>query len=202
MIKAICFDLDGVYFTADGKRGFEQSLRDLGVPQEKITYALYKGDEMLSFVTGKMTEDEFWDFMRNYLELSFTNQQFTEIWAKDYVVDPAVKNLIKALKAKGYKICTCSNNNPSRVRELNKRFAFLQDFDVAVFSYEIGEVKPNKGIFKELIARTHVRAEGIVYSDDNSERLSGAKELGINTFVYTDFINFKQELVKLGVNVI
>jgi HAD superfamily hydrolase (TIGR01509 family) len=201
MIKAICFDLDGVYFTPEGKRGFEQSLKDLGVPHDKVSYALYTCQEMLSFVTGKMSEKDFWQFMRTYLGLSFTDEQFTAIWVKDYKVDAAVKNYISRLKAKDYRICVCSNNNPSRVQALDKIFHFLEDFDVAVFSYEVGDVKPSKEIFEELIKRSKVKSQQIVYSDDNPERLSGASELGINTFVYTDFIKFKQELEKLGVKI-
>jgi hypothetical protein len=39
-----------------------------------------------------------------------------------------------------------------------------------------------------------------VYSDDNPERLQGAKDLGINVFVYENFDQFLQELSQLGIN--
>jgi hypothetical protein len=59
MIKAICFDLDGVYFTGDGKKAFHKVLTELTGDEEKVIYVLYKCPEMLQFVTGKLPENEF-----------------------------------------------------------------------------------------------------------------------------------------------
>ena len=45
------------------------------------------------------------------------------------------------------------------------------------------------------------KPEEIVFADDNESRLVGAKELGINTFVYEDFDSFVKSLKELGVEV-
>jgi len=199
MIKAICFDLDGLYFTNKGKKAFHQVLVDLSRDESKVIYVLYKSPEMLDFVTNKMSEQQFWDFVRNYLKISLSDIEFRNLWVKEYEVDSKIKKLIRKLKADGYIICTCSNNNIARVEALQNKFKFLQDFDVTVFSYKTGFVKPQREMFKVLIEKCGLPAKEIIYSDDNPDRIKGASELGINTFVYKDQVQFVEELIRLGV---
>jgi HAD superfamily hydrolase (TIGR01509 family) len=99
----------------------------------------------------------------------------------------------------GYKTCICSNNFITRVRGLNDKFSFLDNFDFSVFSYEVGELKPSSIIFEELLVRSKLKPEQLVYSDDNADKLYGAQNLGINTFVFSNATCFKEELARLGV---
>lgn len=201
MIKAICFDLDGVYFTETGKKAFHKKLVDIVGDEGKVVHVLYKSDEMRSFVTGKITEQEFFDFVREYLSIDSSNQEISDLWVEEYEIDSKVRESVLKARENGYITCICSNNNPARVNALEKKFRFLTDFDVVVFSYEVGFFKPTKEIFQTLIDKSGVKANEIVYSDDNPERLDGAKELGINTFVYGDFDSFIQEIRDLGVEI-
>ncbi|MDQ3076186.1 MAG: HAD family phosphatase [bacterium] len=200
MIKAICFDLDGVYFTGAGKQAFHKALVELSGDEEKVIHVLYKSPEMLQFVTGKLSEDELWLFARNYLNLTLTNKEFETLWIKEYEIDQEVRSVVLKAKEKGYITCVCSNNNIVRIRALQERFNFLEDFDVKIFSYETGLVKSNKELFQILIDKSGVKPEEIAYSDDKEEVLGGAKELGINAFVYENFEQFLGELKKLGVD--
>ena len=200
MIKVICFDLDGVYFPPEGKKAFQKALTDMTKNDEKVQYVLYKCPEMLEFVKGKMEEHLFWDFVRNYLDLKLTDQEFRDLWTKEYTINEEVRKYVLNAKAQGYKTCICSNNNIARIESLQARFNFLDDFDIKIFSYEIGFVKPEKEFFEELIKQSEVNANEIVYSDDRPDRIEGAKELGINVFVYENFPQFLSELKKLGVD--
>ncbi len=206
MIKAICFDLDGMYFTPEGKRGFERSLVNLGIPEVDVKYVLYKSPEMLQFVLGKLSEDQFWDFARMYWKQNLSNQEFAQLWIKDYAIDSNVRDYVLKARQKGYLSCVCSNNNSSRVRALEERFHFLDDFDVKVFSHEVGFVKPSPvlpgtEIYKILIERAGVQPEELIYADDNPERIQGAADLGIKTFVYEGFEQFKEKLKNFGVSI-
>lgn len=200
MIKAICFDLDGVYFTEQGKKAFLKNLVDLSGSEEKVRYVLYQAPEMLQFVTGTISEGELWDFVRKYLDIKLSNKEFEELWVKEYEIDKEVRKTVLKTKEKGYITCVCSNNNPVRIRALEKKFNFLKDFDVKVFPYEVGFVKPSKNFFQALIDKTGVKPNEIVYSDDNPERIGGARELGLNVFVYEDFPQFLGKLKELGVD--
>jgi len=194
MIKAICFDLDGVYFTSRGKKAFFDNLVGLCQDEEKVIYVLSKSPEMLQFVSGKMTEHDFLNFLRNYLNITLGDREIANLWAKEYEVDQKVREVVLNLRKNGYKTCICSNNNPIRVNALEEKFGFSEDFDAIVFSYKVGAVKPSREIFEELIKQARCKPEEIIYSDDNPDRLQGANDLGIQTFVYIDFESFLREL--------
>ena len=60
-------------------------------------------------------------------------------------------------------------------------------------------LKPNINIFHALVEQCGVDASEIVYSDDSESKLTGAEELGINTFIFEDINQFKYNLASLEV---
>jgi putative hydrolase of the HAD superfamily len=130
-----------------------------------------------------------------------TDEEFRALWVRGYKIDPVVRQYVLNARKQGYLACVCSNNNIARVTALQEKFSFLNDFDVKIFSYEVGFPKPSKEIFQALIETAGVRPDEIVYSDDNPERIQGAKDLGMNVFVYENFPQFQNELEKLGIEI-
>jgi putative hydrolase of the HAD superfamily len=118
---------------------------------------------------------------------------------KGYEINGEVEKVVKAVRKIGYKTLICSNNFPARINGLQKRFNFLDNFDVAVYSFTVGAAKPNRKIFEELVKRSGFKPEEIVFADDDEEKLSGAKDVGIQAFVYKGFDKFLEELRKLGI---
>ncbi|HTE21749.1 MAG TPA: HAD-IA family hydrolase [Candidatus Limnocylindria bacterium] len=198
MIKAICFDLDGMYFEASGFQLFKDALIRLGAKMEDINLYLH-GDSMKAFKRGEIDEDDYWSSVIKSLGIDITTAAIKELLVKNYKLNSEVHSLVLKAKEAGYKTCICSNNFITRVRGLNDKFGFLDHFDVSVFSYEVKDLKPSPVIFKELLLRTAVKPEELIYADDNADKLSGAQTLGINTFTFSSIDQFKEELVKLGV---
>jgi len=200
MIKAICFDLDGVYFLND-KSNFIKSLVNLGVSEDEAKRVFLKSDEMnKQYKLGKITDEEFWNWALREWHLDLTVQEVIDLLIEGYETNKSAVEYVKKVRNAGYKTVICSNNFPARIDGLQKRFGFLDDFDVSVFSYEVGVDKPNKEIFQTLIEQSGLKADEIVYSDDDASKMDGAKELGINTFLYTNLDAFIKHLENLGVN--
>lgn len=201
MIKGICFDLDGVYFL-NGKENFVKSMVGLGVSEEEVRRVFLKSDEMnFKYKKGIMTDDEFWSWAIKEWKLNLEIHEVVDRLISGYEANLDAANYVKAARKSGYKTLICSNNFPARIRGLQERFGFLDDFDVAVFSYEVGAIKPEQEMFKALIKEAKLNADEIAYADDSADKLQGAKDLGINTFVYTDFQAFVKSLEFLGVTV-
>lgn len=201
MIKAITFDLDGVYFP-NGKKNFMEALVTHGVSEDEAKRVFLKSGEMNRlYKRGKMSDDGFWSWAAAQWKIKLTPKELVGLLIFGYDVDERVVLTINNLRKNGYKTLVCSNNFPARVNGLNERFQFLNNFDAAVFSYEVGELKPSEAIFQELIGRSRVKAGEIVFSDDNPDNLVGAMNLGITTFLYEGFDKFISKLQSLGVNV-
>ncbi len=200
MIKAITFDLDGVYFV-NGKSNFIDNLVSLGVSEEKAISIFLKSDQMNKlYKTGKMTNQEYWRFALREWELDLSVEDVISLLIKGYEINPKIVRIVKAVREKGFKTCICSNNFPARINGLQKKFGFLDDFDAVALSYQAGATKPSLKIFQDLIDRVKVKAEEIVFADDNQDNLAGARELGIQTFFYEGLDKFLEQLNKLGVS--
>lgn len=200
MIKAITFDLDGVYFLKGWPRLFE-NLAKLGIPDEEARQVVIKSGEMKQYKTGRLSDDQFWTWAINEWGLNKSPQELIELFLSGYETDDRVVDIVKKVRANGYKSLVCSNNFPARVNGLQQKFHFLENFDTTVFSYEVGATKPSEIIFSELIKRAGVPAETIVFSDDNPANLTGAQSLGITTFLYEGFDKFLEQLKNLGVKI-
>ena len=201
-IKAICFDLDGVYFIGKGKSSFHLALsQEFGAQKGNVDEFMYRSKTMAALVRGEITSEEFFNTMRETLGINKSNQEITKRWVQDYEIGQEVRELVLRVKNLGYKTCVCTNNNAIRLGALEEKFGFMSDFDVIVSSHEVGECKPHEKIFTALLEHLGVEPEELVYSDDNPARLEGATKLGMHTFVYESFTQFKEELRALGIKV-
>jgi HAD superfamily hydrolase (TIGR01509 family) len=117
-----------------------------------------------------------------------------------YDVDEEIVKVIKSVKEKGLKTAICTSNFPARINGLQKRFGFLDNFDVKVISYEVGFNKPYREIFEKLVELSGVNAEEIVFADDNEESVESSKSVGITTLFYEGFAQYLEQLKAVGVN--
>ncbi len=200
IIKAICFDLDGVYFTPQGKQSFHRSLsEEFGAEQSVVDEIMKQSVAMKKLATGEIQPSEFFNYVRDKTGITAGDGELTARWIRDYEIDVDVQKAVRSAKDQGFITCVCTNNNAARLPALEKKFNFYKDFDVIVSSHEVGYTKPSKEIFETLLKKTGVNANELVYSDDNPDRLQGAKDLGITVFVYESFEQFLNELKKFGI---
>ena len=201
MIKAICFDLDGVYFV-NGKSNFIKNLHaNYNISKEDAKAIFLKSDEMNKvYKEGKMTDEEFWSWAIEQWKITASPKDMMDLLIAGYEINPEVVETVKSVRQNGYKTLVCTNNFPARINGLQERFGFLDNFDGAAISYQVGATKPSRKIFETLVDETDAAAEEIVLADDNENNLAGAKEVGIQTFLYENFEQFKDKLVELGVN--
>jgi putative hydrolase of the HAD superfamily len=199
MIKAITFDLDGVYFP-NGKATFIKELQKLGVAEEEAKRVFLKSDEMNKrYKLGTMTDEEYWTWAAKEWGLNLSPNELTDLLISSYSVDPQVEKIVQSARKHGYKTLICTNNFPARIKGLQAKFGFLDNFDVVILSYEVGAIKPSEEIFNELVKQAGVPAQSIVFADDDEQAVEGASKVGITTFLYDGFDGFIQHLKKLGV---
>ena len=198
-IKVITFDLDGVYFP-NGKANFISALGKLGISEEEAKRVFLKSPQMnQEYKNGKITDEHFWTWAISEWNINKSWQEIVKLMIDGYDVNESIVAIVKDLRSKGYKTAICSNNFPARVNGLQEKFGFLNNFDIKVFSFEVGESKPSKKIFEELVKQSQVEPSSIVFADDNPDSLSGANEIGITTFLYEGFDKYLEQLETVGV---
>lgn len=198
MIKAVTFDLDGVYFTPESFINFKNNLPKLVSDPVLIDDVFYKSEIVKSFRRGEISEEDFWTYVKKTLGVTLPNDEIFKLLRDSYQINNEVKELVAKVRSLGIKACICTNNYPTRIRELDKKFSFLSEFDVKVFSYEVGSIKPEPKIFQGLIEKSGCQPNEIAYADDKEANVEAAKALGINAFVFTTFKAFIDQLRLLG----
>lgn len=201
-IRAVCFDLDGVYFTPQGKESFHQALsQEFGADPEAVDQFMYRSETMGLLVRGELTNEEFCNRLREELNIDVSDTDIINRWIQDYEIDQQVREVVQTVKQHGYQTCVCTNNNGLRLSALEEKFDFCKDFDVVVSSHWVGHCKPSQEIYQALLERLQVAPEELLYSDDNPDRLDGARELGIECFVYENLEQCIRELHNRGIDI-
>ncbi len=197
MIKAVTFDLDGVYFTGDSFKKFKNIFLEYTSDQDLIDYVLAKSEEMLNFKMGIMSEADYWAYVNNSFGINYSLDQFKKLLADSYSVNQNVVNTVQGIRKLGIKTCICTNNFSTRINALDQKISFLPDFDIQILSYQIGAIKPDPEIFQALINQSGCLPTEIIFADDKEANVLSAQALGINAFVYQDFGHF---IDKIGIN--
>ncbi|MDR0283070.1 MAG: HAD-IA family hydrolase [Candidatus Peribacteria bacterium] len=165
-----------MFFTDHSFQTFKATLAP-HIEPEKRDYVLALSPQMKNFKAGKISENDYRNRVQQELNLSLSHEEIFSVLRESYEINPEVEHLVKNLKEKGYKLCICSNNFPTRIHELDKKFSFLSLFDVVNLSYEVGVLKPDKRIFETLVEKAGCLPGEIVYADDKEGNLIEAKEL-------------------------
>lgn len=187
-IKAIIFDCFGVLYPTYADDFFEKYADVLPVGEEFL-HSLYREMDL-----GRMTMDEF--YQRIASAIGRTPEDTKEEMEANLVLDQHIVEFIKRLKQK-YKIGLLSN---AAKDEINILFDDGADkvFDSITISYEVGEVKPNPGIYQTCLQRLGVKASEAVFVDDNVANLVGARAVGMHAIHFPEFGQIPVELKKLA----
>ena len=113
------------------------------------------------------------------------------------VPDPATLVLIDDLVATGIPLALLSNA-PRSMGAVFHAQPWSASFGHAIFSGDVGVVKPDRSIFLELLRRTGLPAAATVFIDDRDENVSGARDVGLRGIRFTDAAALRTELIALG----
>ncbi len=106
--------------------------------------------------------------------------------------------VVELLNRKGYKVGLLSNNTSSGAAEA--RAAGVDGiFDVALFSAEIGLMKPDPKAFQLLAEKFGVALCEMIFVDDSPKSFERVNEAGYTPILYKNMPEFLEKLVALEI---
>lgn len=103
-------------------------------------------------------------------------------------IDPTIIAVLEKLKENGKKLCVVSNADVIDVMYWRES-PLSRLFDDAVFSYEVGYIKPQKEIYEIALNKMNTCAEKCLFvGDGGSDELRGSKKVGIRTILSSYFL--------------
>jgi HAD superfamily hydrolase (TIGR01509 family) len=193
MIKAIFFDMAGVIY----QDGFKTSVADyekkFNIPKGEFYKAVHDYQGWKDFTLGNITEKQYLEICKKYLD--FDEKYFLNLMDRLTKVNWEVVKFIKEL-AKECLIGVISNNPKEWFEKIINKTGLKEIISVKAISSYLHVRKPDRKIFEAAINKAKVKASESIYIDDRSDRVSGAKDIGINIIIFDGDINKLKEEIK------
>ena len=109
---------------------------------------------------------------------------------------PGMKDLLKRLKAEGFKLYGLSNWC-SKVYITMEQYDIFKLLDGYIVSSEVHKIKPEPGIYQCLFERFNLKPEECVFADDKEENVEASRKEGMPAIVFKNAEQFEAELRKL-----
>jgi 2-haloacid dehalogenase len=107
--------------------------------------------------------------------------------------------IMERLKKQGVPLYSITNFNDETFKIAAKKFAFLNWFDGIVVSGEAKLVKPDPAIYKLLLSRYNLKAEALYFTDDRTDNVEAARNLGFHSDVFVSGEQLEAALKRLQI---
>ena len=181
-IRAVYFDLGGVYYT----EGFREGLFAIARKHDLIEEEFYQtATEVIfntGYVQGKVSETKFWEQLAKDAGIDESLITEREIILAAFKPLPGMPELAARVREKipiGLLTDQCN-----WLYELDDRDNLLTAFDTVVNSYEEGYTKRDMEIFRIACERLALLPGELAFFDDNPDNIDRANEFGIRAFLF------------------
>jgi HAD superfamily hydrolase (TIGR01509 family) len=197
MIKAIIFDLNGVFVTSPWLSGrFKERF---GISAEQFMPAL-------SSIMDKVRlpgAEGIYNYWRPYLQewgVPFSEEEFREFWFSAERLNTQMVKIAEILNQKGFLLFILSNNFRERTEYYNRSFPILNSlFRKLYYSWQTGFLKNGADAYNLLLEENHLQAGECLLFDDTESNVKLAESLGIDAHIYKDIDRLRKLLVEKGI---
>ena len=197
-ITCLFLDVGGVLLT----NGWGHQSRALAADAFDLNLEEMEDRHHLTFDTyevGKLTLEEYLSRTVFYEERPFTRDQFREFMFAQSQPYPEMIELVRNLKAQHELRIAVVNNE---ARELNshriRTFKLGEFVDFFISSCFVHFRKPDADIFRLALDIAQVRAEQVVYINDQPMFVQIAAGLGVRSICHTDYQSTRAQLASFG----
>lgn len=197
MIKNMIFDMGNVLLSFSPHK-YVDAL-PLNDKDKRIIYnEVYSSWKNSYLDRGDFTEEAYVEACVNTIGEKFRThiEELVYNWSKDVVAVPGMKELIKELKDKGYKIYLLSNAG-YRQHEYWEKIPGHEYFDGTLISCDVKTLKPEPKMYEALFKKFKLTPSECLFIDDLPINIYGAMEAGMEGIVFNDETEeLRAELIK------
>lgn len=199
-MRAVVFDYGMVLTGTPDVEAHDAMVRITGLLAERFEQ-LYWVDRH-AYDLGELSGITFWEkFSRDAGldlgpgELDEINRLDARMWTSQ---DPAMVAWQQRLKQRGLLTAILSNMGDTVLEKIEREFQWIVDFDVLVWSYQLGIAKPDPAIYRHTLQQLGTAPEETLFLDDKLVNIAAARALGINAIQFTTIDRLRDDLVTTG----
>ncbi len=195
----VVLDLGGVLIDLDPLKGLWPDMANDPAKLERLERQWGLSRVVRDYETGKLTGlSTFFEAARREIGMSISRDAFDQVFL-DMIIRP-YPNTLRILEAlsRDYPLALLSNIGQDHWHNCQKKLNLDRYFDQVFLSFEMGLMKPDPKIYRQLIQRLDTLPENIIYLDDNPENIKTAKRFGLNAWVCQGGAPLQEKLEELG----
>lgn len=200
-IEAVIFDLGNVLIGFDHTIAVKKILRHTPKKSKDIYNLFFDSDLTQEFEKGKTGTLEFFEQIKDALELKISYGEFLPIWNEIFFSKPESEDFVGSLNS-GIKLALLSNINQLHYEYIREEFSStigLFEADKIIPSFMTGFIKPDKEIYDLALKALGVPRESVVYVDDRLDLIEAALSYGIKSIQFKSAKELKQKFQDLGI---
>lgn len=199
-IEVLLFDLGGVVVDIDFGRCISRWADHTGRDADELAARFSFDAAYERHERGEIQIDQYLESLRRTLDLELTDDELLSGWNDIYVgVSPGIEPLLAAA-AESFPLHAFTNSNAAHEAVWSLRFADTLDvFTSILVSSQIGRRKPDHAAFEQVAASIGVRPDAVLFFDDTSENVVGARAAGMHAVHVTSTDSVRAALAGLGV---
>ncbi len=198
MIKAVVFDFGNVICAFDNDVFLRKMLPHTDMSIEELREGIFGSDLHRRYESGLVSSEGFRREAARRCRLSISREEFFEAYTGIFTPIPATFGLIRSLKGR-YRIGLLSNTNEWHYEHYLKKVEVFPLFDSVTLSFDVKEMKPSEGIYRDALAKLQGCPEESVYIDDIEAYAEGARRVGMKGIRYVSHDSLLESLRALGV---
>jgi putative hydrolase of the HAD superfamily len=194
--SAIVFDLGNVLIPFDYSKTIKR-INDVESGLGDKFYKFYKENYHIhrNFERGKISESEFIKTMLSAIDNKIDDKAFCKYYSDIFSLNKDVISLLPALK-KNYKLFLLSNTDSIHKKYRWEKYDFLKHFDKIILSFEVGYVKPDEEIYREVEISSGFPSEEHFFTDDIQEYVDAAQNIGWDAVCFQNYEKLADDLKK------
>ncbi len=203
-IEVILYDLGNVilpfnHFQIAEKLSRFSQKKEFQDPSNMFSYLFdFERGAVNGYEVGKVSSSEFFQSLREILQLSLSFEDFIPIWNEIFIENREVSQIILSQKGR-WKLGMLSNTNPLHFDYILSKFSVIRVFDRWILSHEVGFKKPAVEIFQKAIDWASVEPRRILFIDDMKKHIEVAASLGMHGIHFLSAGQLREDLsLKLG----
>jgi putative hydrolase of the HAD superfamily len=195
--KIIIFDLGNVLLKFDFNIVIDRMCKLSPKRREEILEYILTNEDR--FERGLISNEEYYEKTKTMLNINIDYDNFCKYFSEMFEPMNDMIELLKKL-SKNYRTFLLSNCNKIHIDYIWDKYDLWNYFEKCFFSYEIGYRKPEKEAFWSVLNYANIKPENAIFTDDMEKNVLGAKEIGINSFVFVNKEDFVNQIIKVGIN--
>ena len=198
--RVVVFDYGEVISQEPTDADRERLVARAGVAADSFWAAYWAHREPLDQGTASIAE--YWAAVARDVGVEWDAVDVHELWAIDHrgwlSVDPGTLRVLHALAAGGTRLALLSNAGADFSGWLRSG-SFAPLFERVFVSGELGLVKPHAAIYEHVIDELGITPSELLFVDNKSENVEGARAVGGDGHVFTDAAALEAWLRSLAV---